>query len=108
MADNRNHDHYVFQDLDLLGNKIKNVRNVSSDDDLTLAAKSDSDKKVIVESLSSFQKKLTVTAGGLEVTGNSTFNDNVTIGNEKTLTISGVRIQWNNTTKSLEFINTNA
>ena len=40
MADNRNHDHYVFQDLDLLGNNIKNVRNVSSDDDLTLAAKS--------------------------------------------------------------------
>lgn len=108
MADSRKHDHYVFQDLDLLGNNIKSVRNVSSDDDLTLAAKSG--KEVISKSPAHFEKKVVIDAqsndNSLEVNGKSVFNDDVTIGaadNSKNLIIDGVKVYWNDSVKTLVF-----
>ena len=116
MADSRNHDHYVFQDLDLLGNKIKNVREVSSDDDLTLAA--GSNKKIIADSESHFKGDVLIqgTDGNddpvpktLTVSGTSSLKDNVVIGTSESdtshnLTVAGVRIFWDSTSGSLVFM----
>ena len=116
MADNRNHDHYVFQDLDLLGNEIKNVRKVSSDDKLTLAAGSNND--VIVDSGSQFKGNVLIqgtdannnpASRNLTVSGTSSLKDNVVIGASETdtthnLTVSGVKIFWDNTSESLIFM----
>lgn len=99
MPDDRNHDHYVFQDLDLFGNEIKQVKRISSNGDITLESTS-SDKKILIKSDTSLDKSLTVD-------GKSYLNDNVVIANEKTLTISGVRIEWDDTSRSLLFFNTN-
>lgn len=107
---NRESDHYVFQDLDLLGNNIKNVRNVSSDDDLTLAAKSG--EEIISKSPAHFEKKVVIDAqsndNSLEVGGKSLLKDNVVIGTLETdrthtLTVAGVKIKWDTTSNSLIF-----
>ena len=108
MAD-RNHDHYVFQDLDLMGNNISEVRNISSDDDLTLAASSS--KEVIVNSDTQFNEDVNIGTSSsnkeLTVNGESHFNDDVDISFGKTLTISGVKISWDDGTQSLIFENEN-
>ena len=116
MEDNRNHDHYVFQDLDLLGNEIKNVRKVSSDDDLTLAAGSNND--VIVNSETHIKGNVLIQGTDannnpapktLTVSGTSLLKDNVVIGTSNTdtthdLTVAGVRIFWDNNSGSLIFM----
>jgi hypothetical protein len=116
MEDNRNHDHYVFQDLDLLGNEIKNVRKVSSDDDLTLAAGSNND--VIVNSETHIKGNVLIQGTDannnpapktLTVSGTSLLKDNVVIGTSNTdtthdLTVAGVRIFWDDTSGSLVFM----
>ena len=112
MADSRNHDHYVFQDLDLLGNNIENVRKVSSDDTLTLATKSG--KEIISKSPAHFEKKVTIDAqsdnNSLEVGGKSLLKDNVVIGTSETdtthtLTVAGVKIRWESDSLIFEKVN---
>lgn len=107
----RKSDHYVFQDLDLLGNNIKNVRKVSSDDGLTLVA--ESGKDIVSESPAHFEKKVTIDAQSndevsLDVKGTSLLEKNVIIGasatdNTQTLTVAGVKIRWDTTSNSLIF-----
>lgn len=113
MADARDHSYFVYQDIDLKKNNIENVREVSSDDDLTLAA--GSSKKVIVDSKSQFKGDVLIqgTDGSsnpaLTVSGKSSLQDNVVIGTSNTdtthnLTVSGVKIFWDDTSGSLIFM----
>ena len=109
MPDDRIHDHYVFQDLDLLGNDIKEVNDISaaSSDDLILTA--GTNKKVKINSDSDIKGNVSITDNKtLTVSGTSEFKDNVTIDPGKNLTISGVRIEWDAITQSLVFIKTNS
>ena len=104
----RVYDHYVLQDLDLLGNDIKEVNDISaaSGDDLTLTA--GTAKKVKIKSDSDIEGNVSITDNKtLTVSGTSEFNNHVTIASGKTLTISGVLIKWDETTKSLIFVNNN-
>ena len=116
MADARDHSYFVYQDIDLKKNNIENARKVSSDDDLTLAA--GSSKKVIVDSKSQFKGDVLIQGTDsndnavpktLTVSGTSSLKDNVVIGTSETdtthnLTVSGVKIFWDNTSESLIFM----
>ena len=113
MAEARDHSHFVYQDIDLKKNNIENVRKVSSDDDLTLAA--GSNKKIIADSESHFKGDTLIqgTDGSsnpaLTVSGKSSLQDNVVIGTSETdtthnLTVSGVKIFWDSNSGSLVFM----
>lgn len=110
MIDTRDHSYFVYQDIDLKKNNIKNVRKVSSDDDLTLAA--GSGKDIVSKSPTHIEKKVTVDAQSsgvsLDVKGTSLLEKDVIIGasatdNTQTLTVAGVRIKWDTTSNSLIF-----
>lgn len=112
----RDHSYFVYQDIDLKKNNIENVRKVSSDDDLTLAAGSNND--VIVNSETHIKGNVLIQGTDsndniapktLTVSGTSSLKDNVVIGTSETdtshnLTVSGVKIFWDNTSESLIFM----
>jgi len=116
MADARDHSYFVYQDIDLKKNNIENVRKVSSDDDLTLAAGSNND--VIVNSETHIKGNVLIQGTDsndniapktLTVSGTSSLKDNVVIGTSNTdtthnLTVAGVRIFWDNNSGSLIFM----
>ena len=111
MAEARDHSHFVYQDIDLKKNNIDNVRKVSSDDDLTLAA--GAGKDIVSKSPTHIEKKVTIDAQSnnevsLDVKGTSLLEKDVIIGasatdNTQTLTVAGVRIKWDTTSNSLIF-----
>ena len=73
MADNRTHDHYVFQDLDLLGNRIKNVSSIENGTANVEISKADINGTLNVDGATTLKS-------GVEVTGNSSVSGNSTIG----------------------------
>jgi len=111
MAEARDHSHFVYQDIDLKKNNIENVRKVSSDDDLTLAA--GSGKDIVSKSPTYFEKKVTIDAQSnnevsLDVKGTSLLEKDVIIGefagdNTQTLTVASVKIRWDSDSNSLIF-----
>ena len=80
MADSRTHDHYVFQDLDLLGNKIKNVSSIENGSADVEISKADINGTLNVDGATTLKS-------GVEVTGNSSVSGNSTVGG--TLGVTG-------------------
>lgn len=102
MEDNRNHDHYVFQDLDLLGNKIKNVSSIENGSADVEISKADINGTLNVDGATTLNYGVTVTGnssvsgnstvgGTLEVTGKSTLKDLQAGGSSNSISITGLK-----------------
>ena len=114
MADARYHEHFVYQDIDLKNNKIDNVSSISAGDGLSITAGT----AVTINTETEFKKPTTFdgnihvvkqpASGGTYTYPESHFDGNVLIGESttdrtKTLTVAGVKIHWDDTSKSLIF-----
>lgn len=93
-------DLYIYQDIDLKGNEIKNINKLSSQSgaDLNVEAGTNSVK---LNSNTEIFKTLTVS-------GTSSLKDNVVIGTSEidtthNLTVGSVKIAWDSSTNSLVF-----
>ena len=128
MPDSRNHDYYVFQDLDLLGNSIKNINTLQAESEENLIVSSPLEVTESIEVADTSSLKGVTTIGTetddsdsenvvvgtedtdvLRVIGKSNFENSISIGSPiigddlKSITISGIEIRWDATSNSLVF-----